>query len=147
LSACEQREISGPEFVRGLVSGALPLNTMAKTLGYDIVEAEEGRVVIAAMPSSDHMNPNGTIHGGVAATLLDSCMGLAVRTLLPRGVGSTTLEFKMSFLRPITVESGLLRAEGKVLMVGRRAGFAEGWLTGSDGKLLVHGTTTCLNLQ
>lgn len=147
VSLVEQREISGLEFVRGLVSGALPLNTLAKTLGYDIVEAEEGRVVIAAIPSSEHMNPNGTIHGGVAATLLDSCMGLAVRTLLPQGVGSTTLEFKMSFLRPITVESGLLRAEGKVLMVGRRTGFAEGWLTGSDGKLLVHGTTTCLNLQ
>ncbi len=147
VGSAEQREMSGLEFVRGLVSGALPLNTMAKTLGYDIVEAEEGRVVIAAMPSSDHMNPNGTIHGGVAATLLDSCMGLAVRTLLPRGVGSTTLEFKMSFLRPITVESGLLRAEGKVLMVGQRAGFAEGWLTGYDGRLLVHGTTTCLNLQ
>ena len=147
VSLAEQREISGLEFVRGLVSGSLPLNTMAKTLGYDVVEAEEGRVVIAAMPSSDHLNPNGSIHGGVAATLLDSCMGLAVRTLLPRGVGSTTLEFKMSFLRPVTVESGLLRAEGKVLMVGRRTGFAEGWLTGSGGRLLVHGTTTCLNLQ
>ena len=147
VSLEEQREMSGLEFVRGLVSGSLPLNTMAKTLGYDIVEAEEGRVVIAAMPSSDQMNPNGTIHGGVAATLLDSCMGLAVRTLLPKGVGSTTLEFKMSFLRPITIESGLLRAEGKVLTVGRRTGTAEGRLTGSDGRLLVHGTTTCLNLQ
>jgi len=147
VSLAEQREMSGLEFVRGLVTGSLPLNTMAKTLGYDIVEAEEGRVVIAAMASADHMNPNGTIHGGVAATLLDSCMGLAVRTLLPREVGSTTLEFKISFLRPVTTESGLLRAEGKALMVGRRTGIAEGWLTGSDGKLLVHGTTTCLNLQ
>ena len=147
VSSVEQHEMSGLEFVRGLVTGSLPLNTMAKTLGYDIVEAEEGRVVIAAMPSSNHMNPNGSIHGGVAATLLDSCMGLAVRTLLPKGVGSTTLEFKMSFLRPITTESGLLRAEGKVLLVGRRIGTAEGWLTGSDGRLLVHGTTTCLNLQ
>jgi uncharacterized protein (TIGR00369 family) len=147
VSLAEQGEMSGFEFVRGLVTGSLPLNTMARTLGYDIVEAEEGRVVIAAMPSSNHMNPNGTIHGGVAATLLDSCMGLAVRTLLPKGVGSTTLEFKMSFLRPITTESGLLRAEGKVLAVGRRIGSAEGWLTGSDGRLLVHGTTTCLNLQ
>jgi uncharacterized protein (TIGR00369 family) len=146
VSLAEQGEMSGLEFVRGLVTGALPLNTMARTLGYDIVEAEEGRVVIAAMPSSNHMNPNGTIHGGVAATLLDSCMGLAVRTLLPKGVGSTTLEFKMSFLRPITIESGLLRAEGKVLAVGRRIGSAEGRLTGSDGRLLVHGTTTCLNL-
>jgi uncharacterized protein (TIGR00369 family) len=147
VTLAEQTEMSGLEFVRGLISGSLPLNTMAKTVGYDIIEAEEGRVVIAAMPSTDHLNPNGTIHGGVAATLLDSCMGLAVRTLLPKGVGSTTLEFKVSFLRPITVESGLLRAEGKVLMVGRRTGTAEGWLTGSDGRLLVHGTTTCLNLQ
>jgi len=147
VSRAEQSELSGLEFVRGLVSGSLPLNTMAKTLGYEIVEAEEGCVVVAAMPSTDHLNPNGTIHGGVAATLLDSCMGLAVRTLLPKGVGSTTLEFKMSFLRPVNAESGLLRAEGKALMVGRRTGFAEGWLTGSDGKLLVHGTTTCLNLQ
>ena len=147
VALAEQREMNGLEFVRGLVSGSLPLNTMAKTLGYDIIEADEGRVVIAAMANADHMNPNGTIHGGVAATLLDSCMGLAVRTLLPRGVGSTTLEFKMSFLRPVTTESGLLRAEGKALMVGRRTGIAEGWLTGSDRKLLVHGTTTCLNLE
>ena len=147
VSLAVQREMSGLEFVRGLVSGSLPLNPMAKTLGYDIVEAEEGRVVITAMASAEHLNPSGTVHGGVAATLLDSCMGLAVRTLLPKGVVSTTLEFKMSFLRPVNVESGLLRAEGKVLMVGRRTGTAEGWLTGSDGKLLVHGTTTCLNLQ
>jgi uncharacterized protein (TIGR00369 family) len=147
VSLAEQREMSGLEFVRGLVSGAVPLNTMARTLGYDIVAADEGRVVIAAMPSAEHLNPSGTIHGGVAATLLDSCMGLAVRTLLPKGVVSTTLEFKISFLRPVTCESGLLRAEGKAMMVGRRTGFAEGWLTGSDGRLLVHGTTTCLNLQ
>jgi uncharacterized protein (TIGR00369 family) len=142
----EQLEMSGLEFVRGLVSGALPLNPMARTLGYDVVQAEEGFVVIAAQPGSEHMNPSGTIHGGMAATLLDSCMGLAVRTLLPKGVGSTTLEFKMSFLRPITLESGRLRAEGKALMVGRRTGFAEGKLTGADGRLLVHGTTTCLTL-
>jgi uncharacterized protein (TIGR00369 family) len=147
VSAAEQSEMSGLEFVRGLVTGSLPLNTMARTLGYDIVEAEEGRVVIAAMPSGDHLNPNGTVHGGMAATMLDSCMGLAIRTLLPKGVSSTTLEFKLSFLRPITTESGLLRAEGKVLMAGRRIGSAEGRLTGADSRLLVHGTTTCLNFQ
>lgn len=144
VDPAQQLEMSGLEFVRGLVSGALPLNPMARTLGYDVVEAEEGRVVITAMPSGEHMNPHGTIHGGMAATLLDSCMGLAVRTLMPKGVASTTLEFKMSFLRPITLESGLLRAEGKALMVGRRTGFAEGRLIGKDGRLLVHGTTTCL---
>jgi uncharacterized protein (TIGR00369 family) len=143
----EQREMTGLEFVRGLVKGSLPLNTMARTLGYDIVEAEEGRVVITAISNGAHLNPNGTVHGGVAATLLDSCMGLAVRTMLPKGVGSTTLEFKISFLRPIAPELGLLRAEGKVLTVGRRIGTAEGRLTGPDGQLLVHGTTTCLNFE
>lgn len=136
--------MSGLEFVRGPVSGALPLNPMARTLGYDVVEAEEGRVVITATPGGGHMNPSGTIHGGMAAVLLDSCMGLAVRTLLPKAVSSTTLEFKMSFLRPITLDSGPLRAEGKALMAGRRTGFAEGRLSGGDGRLLVHGTTTCL---
>ena len=142
-----QREMTGLEFVRGLVSGSLPLNTMARALSYDIVHAEEGRVVITAIPSADHLNPNGTVHGGVAATLLDSCMGLAIRTRLPKGVGSTTLEFKISFLRPITTELGLIRAEGKVLMSGRRVGTAEGWLTGPDNKMLAHGTTTCLNFE
>ena len=74
VSLTEQREMTGLEFVRGLVTGSLPLNTMARTLGYDIVEAEEGRVVMVAISNEAHLNPNGTVHGGVAATLLDSCM-------------------------------------------------------------------------
>lgn len=147
VSADRQKEMTGLDFVRSLVTGVLPLNTMVRALLYDIVEAEEGRVVITAVPSADHLNPNGTIHGGVVATLLDSCMGLAVRTKLPRGVGSTTLEFKISFLRPVTPELGLLRAEGKVLTTGRRVGTAEGWLTGPDRRVLAHGTTTCLNFE
>ena len=143
----QQREMTGLEFVRGLVSGALPLNTMARTLGYDVVEAEVGRVVVSARSSSGHLNPGGTVHGGVAATLLDSCMGLAVRTMLPRGVVSTTLEFKISFLRPVMPDTGVLCAEGKVIAAGRRIGTAEGWLRDPEGKLLVHGTTTCMVLE
>jgi uncharacterized protein (TIGR00369 family) len=139
-----QRELTGLEFVRGLVSGTLPLNTMARTLSYDVVHAEEGHVVISATPTADYLNPAGTVHGGLAATLLDSCMGLAVRSTLLRGTGSTTLEFKISFLRPITPELSLIRAEGRVLMAGRRVGMAEGWLTGPDNTLLAHGTSTCL---
>jgi uncharacterized protein (TIGR00369 family) len=147
VSLDRQREMTGLEFLRGLVNGTLPLNTMAKALFYDIVEAEEGRVVIAAKPSADHLNPAGTVHGGVAATLLDSCMGLAVHTMLAKGIASTTLEFKISFMRPVTPELGVIRAEGKVLTAGRRIGSAEGWLTGPDGRLLAHGTTTCLNFE
>jgi uncharacterized protein (TIGR00369 family) len=84
------------------------------------------------------------VHGGLAATLLDSCMGLAVRTLTGAGTGSTTLEFKIAFIRPITPETGLVRGEGVVLGMGRRIGSAEGRLTDRAGKLLAHATTTCL---
>src|SRR5215217_4224016 len=81
----QQRAMSGLEFVQGLVDGTLPLNTMAQTLGYDVVEASKGRVVVAAQPHAGHLNPSGTVHGGVAATLLDTCMGLAVRSMLDKG--------------------------------------------------------------
>jgi uncharacterized protein (TIGR00369 family) len=97
-ASAEDRAKAGLEFVRGLVDGTLPLNTMARTLGYDVVEASEGRVVVTAMPTAEQLNPEGTVHGGLAATLLDSCMGLAVRTLTGAGTGSTTLEFKIAFI-------------------------------------------------
>jgi uncharacterized protein (TIGR00369 family) len=144
VSADRQREMSGLEFVRGLVEGTLPLNTIAETLGYDIVEAENGRVVVVAEPKNSHLNPAGTVHGGLAATMLDSCMGLAIQSTLEKGVGSTTLEFKISFLRPITPETGLIKAEGTMINRGRRVGTAEGRVTDTKGRLLVHGTTTCL---
>jgi uncharacterized protein (TIGR00369 family) len=147
VSADRQRQMSGLEFVRGLVEGTLPLNTIAQTLGYDVVEAELGRVVVVAEPKSSHLNPAGTVHGGLAATMLDSCMGLAIQSTLEKGVGSTTLEFKISFVRPITPETGLIKAEGTVINRGRRVGTAEGRLTDTKGRLLVHGTTTCLMFE
>lgn len=139
-----RREMSGLDFVRGLVSGTLPLNTFARTLGYDVVEAESGRVAITLDPTDAHLNPWGTVHGGLTATLLDSCMGLAIQTMLEKGCGSTTLEFKISLVRAISVETGQIRAEGRVLNCGRRIGMAEGRVTDSTGRLLAHGTTTCL---
>jgi acyl-coenzyme A thioesterase PaaI-like protein len=90
VSADRQKEMSGLEFVRGLVDGTLPLNMIAQTLGYDVVEAEKGRVVVAVEPSDAHLNPYGTIHGGLTATLLDTCMGLAVQSTLDKGFGQTT---------------------------------------------------------
>ena len=144
VSAERRMAMSGLEFVRGLASGELPLNTIAQTLGYDVVEAESGRVTITLEPTGAHLNPGGTVHGGLTATLLDSCMGLAVHTMLGKGFGSTTLEFKISLVRAITLETGRLRAEGKVLNCGRRVGTAEGRLIDAKGRLLAHGTTTCL---
>jgi uncharacterized protein (TIGR00369 family) len=144
VSAEKQKDMTGLEFVQGLAQGILPLNMMAQTLDYDITEAEHGRVVVTANPKDIHLNPWGTVHGGLAATMLDSCMGLAIQSTLDKGIGSTTLEFKISFVRPITPETGLIRAEGTVISRGRRVGTAEGRVIDRDGRLLVHGTTTCL---
>jgi uncharacterized protein (TIGR00369 family) len=144
VSAERRQEMSGLEFVQGLADGTLPLNTIARTLGYDVAQAASGRVVVTAVPSDAHLNPAGTVHGGFSATLLDSCMGLAIQSTLEKGFGQTTLEFKISLLRPITPETGLIKAEGMVLHRGRRVGTAEGRITDNNGRLLAHGTTTCL---
>ncbi|MGY3615960.1 PaaI family thioesterase [Bradyrhizobium sp. USDA 10063] len=144
VDAETQKTMSGLEFVQGLASGTIPLNTLAQTLGYDVAEATRGRVVVTLIPTDAHLNPAGTVHGGLTATLLDSCMGLAVQSMLDKGVAQTTLEFKISLVRPITPETGRIRAEGMVLNCGRRIGTAEGRVTDGKGRLLAHGTTTCL---
>lgn len=144
VSAERQKDMSGLDFVRGLVDGSLPLNTIAATLGYDVSEVDKGRVVVTFAPNETHLNPAGTVHGGVAATLLDSCMGLAILSTLAKGISQTTVEFKITLVRPITPDTGLIRAEGKILNCGRRIGTAEGWITDQKGRLLAHGTTTCL---
>jgi len=144
VSPDRRKEMSGLEFVQGLADGSLPLNTMAGTLGYDVVAAEKGRVVVAVEPSDAHLNPAGTVHGGLTAILLDSAMGLAVQSTLEKGFAQTTVEFKISLIRPITPETGRITAEGRVLNCGRRVGTAEGRLTDGKGRLLAHGTTTCL---
>jgi uncharacterized protein (TIGR00369 family) len=144
VSAEQRKQMSGLAFVQGLVDGTLPLNTIAETLGYDITEVTSGRVVVTATPNGSHLNPAGTVHGGLAATLLDSAMGLAIQSTLEPGVGSTTLEFKISLVRPITPDTGPITAEGIVLSCGRRVGTAEGRITDRGGRLLAHGTTTCL---
>jgi uncharacterized protein (TIGR00369 family) len=144
VSGDQQRTMSGLEFVQGLVVGTLPLNSMAETLGYHIVEVSSGRVVVAGAPTAAHLNPAGTVHGGLSATLLDSCMGLAVHSTLDKGFGQTTLEFKISLVRALTPQTGSIRAEGNVVFRGRRIGTAEGRLTDAEGRILAHGTTTCL---
>lgn len=144
VSADRQKAMSGLEFVQGLVDGTLPLNTIAEILAYDVTEVERGRVAITCEPNGSHLNPAGTVHGGLSATLLDSCMGLAIRSMQEKGVSSTTLEFKISLVRSVTPETGLIKAEGRVISRGRRVGTAEGRLTDAQGRVLAHGTTTCL---
>jgi uncharacterized protein (TIGR00369 family) len=145
VAADTQKEMSGLEFVQGLADGTLPLNTIAQTPGYDVTEAAKMAVSLSLRNQTiPTLNPAGTVHGGLAATLLDSCMGLAVQSTLDKGVGQTTLEFKISLVRPITPQTGLITAEGVVMSRGRRVGTAEGRITDGSGRLLAHGTTTCL---
>ncbi len=138
------KAMSGLEFLTAIRDGRLPGPPISRLLGFDLIEVEHGRAVFAGVPADDHYNPIGSVHGGYAATLLDSCMACAVQSALPRGTGYTTLEFKVSLVRAISTTTGLVRAEGNILSVGRRIGTADGRLVDGAGKLLAHATTTCL---
>ncbi len=147
LAAEHGRTLSGLDYVRAIFAGDLPPVPISTLVGFHGVEAEPGRAVFELEPGLQHYNPIGSVHGGIALTLLDSAMGCAIHTLLEAGVGYTTLEVKTNFVRPITVETGPVRCEGKVLHAGSRVATAEGKLTDAAGKLLAHGTTTCLILR
>jgi uncharacterized protein (TIGR00369 family) len=136
--------LSGMDYIRAIWQGELPAPPISELMDFRLAEAEPGRAVFEMTPGPQHYNPIGSVHGGIALTLLDSAMGCAVHTLLEAGVGYTTLEVKTNFVRPITAETGLIRCEGTVLHRGARVATAEGRLTDAAGKLLAHGTTTCL---
>ena len=136
--------MAGLDLLKGMIEGRFPGPPIMQLVGFELAEVAEGRAVFAGTPRFDHYNPLGTVHGGYAATLLDSCMGCAVHTTLPKGVGYTTLEFKVSLVRAITADTGPVRAEGKVISSGRRVATSEGRLTDGKGRLLAHATTTCL---
>ena len=127
-----------------MLAGRLPAPPICRTLGMALAEIEPGRVVFAYTPVYDHYNPLGSVHGGIAATLLDSVMGCCIHTTLKAGVGYTTVEIKVNYVRAMTDKTGPVRAEGKVINVGSRIGTSEGRLVDASGKLLAHGTTTCL---
>jgi uncharacterized protein (TIGR00369 family) len=136
--------ISGLDFLRGIVEGTLPAPPITETLGFTLAEIERGRVTFTYMPVFDHYNPLGSVHGGIAAALLDSVMGCCIHTTLEAGTGYTTLEIKINYVRAITQDTGPIRAEGRSLYVGRRSATAEGKIIDAKGTLLAHGTTTCL---
>jgi uncharacterized protein (TIGR00369 family) len=136
--------MSGLELLQGMIAGRFPGPPIMQLIGFHLAEVEHGRAVFESTPRFEHYNPLGSVHGGYAAILLDSCMGCAVHSTLPKSTGYITLEFKVSFVRAITADTGAVRAEGKVLSSGRRAATAEGQLTDAGGRLLAHATTTCL---
>ena len=141
------RGLSGLEFLQRLVAGELPPPPFATLLNFDLVEVKEGLATFAVKPAEYHYNPIGVVHGGLAATLLDSAMGCAVHSTLPAGSGYTTLEIKVNFIRAMTSETGCVRCEAKVVHVGARTATAEARVIDEAGKLYAHGTTTCLILR
>ncbi len=136
--------VSGLELLGRMVRGELPPPPIAELLGFRLVHVEPGMARFELEPAEYHYNPIGSVHGGLAGTLLDSAMGCSVHTTLPVKTGYTTLEFKVNLVRAITTRTGLLTCEGRVVHAGKRAATAEGRLTDRDGKLYAHGSTTCL---
>jgi uncharacterized protein (TIGR00369 family) len=136
---------SGLDFLRAIVAGELPPAPIQALLGFALIEADDGRVVFRGEPGPQHYNPIGTVHGGFAATLIDSATGAAVHSTLERGGAYVTLEVKYNLVRPITADTGPVLAEGKVVHRGGTVATVEATLRGEDGgKLLAHGTSTCL---
>ena len=141
-------EMTGLDYLLAMGEGRLPMAPMGELMGMEPVEAQEGRVVFAAEPGPQHYNPIGLVHGGLAMTMLDSAMGCAVHTTLGPGVGYTSVETKVNFTRPITADTGRVLCEGTVINRGRTIALAEGKVYAADsGKLLAHGTSTCLIIQ
>ena len=139
------RERSGMEMLQAVIEGTVGPPPIADLLGMSLVEVQEGRAVFAVEPAEWMYNPIGSVHGGIAATLLDSCMGCAIHSTLPAGIGYATSDLQIRYARGITLDTGRIVAEGTVVHAGRRLATAEGRLTVKDtGKLLAHATTACV---
>ena len=136
--------LSGLEYLHKIVRGELPPPPIGLLLDFRIAEISEGRAVFRVTPAEFHYNPIGVVHGGVAATLLDSATGCAVHSMLPAGAGYTTLEIKVNYIKALSVDTGEVSCEAKTIYVGGRTAIAEGKIVDSKGKLYAHGTTTCM---
>lgn len=143
-AAREGSRLSGRDYLQAMIDGRLPYPPIMSLLGFALTEVGEGFAVFECRPGEQHYNPIGTVHAGVACTLLDSAMACAVHSTLPAGTAYTTLELKVNLVRPVTAKTGALRSEGRILHPGRRTATAEGRLRDSAGKLYAHATTTCL---
>ena len=141
------KALAGIDYMKQMIAGKIAPPPIMRLMGFRLKEVGEGLAVFECEPAEQHYNPIGVVHGGLAMTLLDSCMGCCVHTRLPAKVGYTTLEVKVNLVRAITGKSGTIRATGKVIHFGGKTATAEGRLEDAAGKLLAHGTTTCIILN
>ena len=137
-------DLSGLDYLRGIAEGRIPVPPIAALLGLSIAHVEPGQVTFTLDIGEHLYNPIGSVHGGVFCTLLDSAMGCAVHANLNRGQAYTTLELKVNFVKPLTLDTPSVVASGQVISLGKRVATASGQITGPDGTLYAHATTTCL---
>ena len=137
--------MAGLDYMRAYMNGEVPMPPIAATLGFELVEADEGSAVFTCTPGEHHYNPIGSVHGGLVSTLIDSATGCAVHTTLPKGSGYSTVNLSVDMLRPVTDATGTLRIEGSVVHRGSRTAIATAEVIGEkDGKVYARGQTTCL---
>ena len=134
----------GLAVLKDIIAGKLPQAPMCATVGFHLTEASEGFAVFEGLPEFRHYNPIGTVHGGFAATLLDSSLGCSVFSTMAKGETWTTLELKLNMVRPISKDTGPVRAEGRIVHRGRTVATADGTLKDRAGKLYAHASTTCM---
>lgn len=144
LDLGEFRQMSGLDYLRHALGAEARLAPIGVLIDFRAVKFEHGLAVFEGRPAEFHYNPLGTVHGGFAATLLDSALGCAVHTMLKPGFAYTTVELKVNYVRPMTAKTGLVTCEGRTISVGSRIATSDARLTGDDGKLYAHGTATCL---
>jgi uncharacterized protein (TIGR00369 family) len=135
---------SGLEFLTDMVNGKIPQAPMCATLGFQLTDVSPGFAAFEGLPEFRHYNPIGTVHGGFTATLLDSALGCAVFSTMAKGESWTTLELKLNLVRPISKDTGEIRAEGRIIHRGRTLATAEGMVKDRAGKLYAHASTTCM---
>lgn len=138
------KSYDGLSFLKAIIAGTVPNPPISELMGFHLTEAEHGRAAFEGLPEFRHYNPIGTVHGGFAATLLDSALGCAIFSTIAKGETWTTLELKFNLVRPLSKDTGMVRAEGRVIHRGRTVATSEGDLKDRAGKLYAHATTTCM---
>ncbi len=147
LTARAGFSMNGLDFLQKIAAGEIPQPPIMRLVNMQSGEASEGKAVFTCTPGEQHYNSLGIVHGGIAATLLDTSLGCSIHTLLPAGVGYTTLELHVNYVRPITIQTGVIRCEGEVIHMGRSMATAQARITDVAGKLYAHATTTCMILR
>jgi uncharacterized protein (TIGR00369 family) len=142
ISAAAMASMSGRELLQAIIDGRLPRPPIAELFDARLASIGEGIARFECLPDESTYNPIGLVHGGMLCTLLDSAAGCAVHTMLPAGVGYSTIEIKVSFLRAVRADTGMIEAEGRVIRLGRQVAFAEAHARTTDGKLVGHATTS-----